>query len=160
MMTRIVVTGVGCVSSAGTGVDAYWNALAEAAHQPSQPTRFDIERSQRIHEVVEVGGVPPIKRKAAAERGMQMALACTCLALEHGKLDPGSMEAERTGVVYGSTLEAVRALSEFHRRVLKEGPRCADPGLFPNTGMSAAACQVSIALGFRAFNTTDRKSVV
>jgi len=156
MTKRIVVTGIGAISSAGTGVDAFWDALVGASHEPQFPVRFDTQAldSRRAHEVREIERTALPVRKVAGERGMQFAVACAYLALNDAKLEFDALDPERVGVVYGSTLEAVRALTEFHRRVSKEGPRCADPGLFPNTGMSAAACQVSISLGYRAFNTT------
>lgn len=150
------MTGVGAITSAGTGVEPFWQALMGASHDPSFPMRFDTEglKSRRVHEVRDIEGARISARKGVGERGMQMAVASVCLAFQNGELESGDVVPERVGVVYGSTLEPIGALSEFQRRVSKEGPRCADPGLFPNTGMSAASCQVSISLGYRAFNTT------
>jgi 3-oxoacyl-[acyl-carrier-protein] synthase II len=45
-------------------------------------------------------------------------------------------------------------MSRFDQQALREGPRTCDPMMFPDTGVSAPACRISIAFGVKAFNIT------
>jgi 3-oxoacyl-[acyl-carrier-protein] synthase II len=156
-MKRIAITGIGVVSCHGSGVDAFWDSLLEGKTKIEQITGFDTSML-RSHKAAEVRSIDPLslprqKGSSSAPRSVQLGLAAAYLALQHAGVDPAGIDPARAGVVYGAGC-ALRILSEFHTRVLEEGPRSADPGLFPNTAMSAAACHVSIMLGFRAFNAT------
>src|SRR5439155_7538662 len=45
-------------------------------------------------------------------------------------------------------------MARFDQQALREGPRTCDPMMFPDTGVSAPACRISIAFGVNAFNIT------
>jgi 3-oxoacyl-[acyl-carrier-protein] synthase II len=156
-MKRVVITGIGVVSSYGSGVNAFWDSLLAGRSNVEQITSFDTSMlcSHKAAEVRNMDSLslPRQKGSSSAPRSVQLGLVAASLALQHAGVSAASFDPTRVGVVCG-TGSALRALSDFHTRVLEEGPRSADPGLFPNTAMSAAACHLSITFGFRAFNAT------
>jgi 3-oxoacyl-[acyl-carrier-protein] synthase II len=157
-MQRIVITGVGTINAAGCGAERFWNSLQDGSITPATPTLYDAGElgDTMVFEARELDGAGVVYRKGVSigERGMHMAVSSAKLAIENSGHSSATLKPERVGIAFGAALDSLRALGAFHARTHNEGPRYADPGLFPNTGMSAAACQISIALGFRAFNAT------
>lgn len=157
-MQRIAITGVGTINAAGCGAERFWSSLQDGSITPATPTLYDADGlgDTMVFEVQQLDGAGVVYRKGLSigERGMHMAVSSAKLAMESSGHSSTTLQPERVGIAFGAALDSLRALGAFHARTHNEGPRYADPGLFPNTGMSAAACQISIALGFRAFNAT------
>jgi 3-oxoacyl-[acyl-carrier-protein] synthase II len=84
---------------------------------------------------------------------MQLATAAVRDAFQYAGVDFENQPPASIGVAFGAR-PPVATMTEFYERVLREGARFADPGLFPQASTSFAACHVSITMGFRAFNST------
>lgn len=104
---RVVVTGIGAVTSVGQGRAAVWEALLAGRCGTSVVESFDTSRYN-----VHVGGeiksfVPePFFRKlspGATGRASQLAIAAARLALEDANLGETDFEPERAGVAMGTT---------------------------------------------------------
>jgi 3-oxoacyl-[acyl-carrier-protein] synthase II len=155
-MRRIVVTGIGLVLPLGTGKEQAWQALCAGQDGASDVSTFDTAGlgTVRAAEIKDVSQLRGRKSVWAVSRGMIMGFAAAKLALEDSKITVTPENKDNIGVVYGSTLTGLAPLAKFDQEALRNGPRIADPLMFPSTGSSAPACQVSIVLGVDAFNTT------
>lgn len=155
-MRRIVVTGIGLVLPLGTGKEQAWQALCAGQDGATDVTTFDtsVVGAVKAAEIKDVSQLRGRKSVWAVSRGMIMGFAAAKLALEDAAITVTPENKDNIGVVYGSTFTGLAPLAKFDQDALRNGPRIADPLMFPSTGSSAPACQVSIMLGVDAFNTT------
>lgn len=151
--TRVAVTGIGAVTPFGLGAGALWNALSAGESAIAPTSHFPEKRSA---EVKPCDWQKLIGRKDSwsGSRSVNFALGAAKLAIEDAGLDLTPENGERTGVSVGTTLACLNLMARFDQQALREGPRTCDPMMFPDTGVSAPACRISIVFGIRAFNTT------
>jgi 3-oxoacyl-[acyl-carrier-protein] synthase II len=155
---RIAITGIGAVTPFGIGADAFWSALVSGASAIAPVTHFDVSRFR----AKQAASVPPcdwaklVGRKDtwSGSRSVSFTLAAAALALEHAGIEVTAENRPRIGVALGTTLACLNLMARFDQQALREGPRTCDPMLFPDTGVSAPACRISIAFGVNAFNIT------
>ena len=105
---RVVVTGLGIVSSIGTGRHAFWKAALSGKSGISRVASFDT-REFRCHYAGEINDFDPeefiAKRKARfIGRTSQLAIAAAALALEDAGASLNNGSRERTGVFIGTTM--------------------------------------------------------
>lgn len=157
-MKRIVITGLGAITPAGIGPAALWDALQRGATRIGDISTFDASQCacKRAAEIKDAEGISfPGKRSLwTISRSILFGYAAAAGALEDAGLEGTPEMRSRTGVVFGSTLGGLTPLMRLDRQAVNEGPRFADPLLFPSAGPSAPGCQVSITAGLQAFNTT------
>lgn len=104
---RVVVTGIGVVTSIGVGAGPFWQALLAGVSGIGPVASFDTAR-HAAHIGGEVKGFDPTTflrrlRPASMGRASQLAIAATRLALEDAGLEPTRLDAEATGVSLGTT---------------------------------------------------------
>ncbi|MEW6408780.1 MAG: beta-ketoacyl-[acyl-carrier-protein] synthase family protein [Nitrospirota bacterium] len=121
---RIVVTGLGVVSSVGIGKDEFWKAIINGKSGISKVTSFDT-REFRCHYGGEIKNFIPeefiSKRKVQfLGRTSQLAIASTSLALEDARLSSRNINKKRAGVFIGTTM-GERPLEESIDAWIKEG---------------------------------------
>jgi 3-oxoacyl-[acyl-carrier-protein] synthase II len=154
----VVITGVGAVTPIGIGATAFWDALSKGNSGVGTISLFDVSgfRSQKAAEVKSLEGVklPGRTEHWNGSRSVSFALAAAKLALEDAAIEVNDTNRPGIGVAFGTTLACLNLMARFDQQSLRESPRSCDPGMFPDTGVSAPACRVSIALGARAFNAT------
>jgi len=114
---RVVVTGLGVVSSLGIGWQEFWKNLLAGKSGISKITTFDTSQYER-HYGGEVKNFDPtqfMSRKKAERlgRASQMAIAASKLVLEDSKLDFQSIDRERTGVCIGTTAGEIQLLEKL-----------------------------------------------
>jgi 3-oxoacyl-[acyl-carrier-protein] synthase II len=110
-------------------------------------------RCRRAAEVKELN-FPGRKSLWKISRSIALGYAAAQSALEDSGIDVMPARHPEIGIVYGSTLGGLTPLLQLDRQALADGPRAADPALFPSAGASAPGCQISVTLGMQAFNTT------
>lgn len=114
---RVVVTGLGVVSSLGIGWQEFWKNLLAGKSGISKITTFDTSQYDR-HYGGEVKNFDPtqfISRKKAERlgRASQMAIAASMLALKDGNLDLKRIERERVGTCIGTTVGEIQLLEKL-----------------------------------------------
>ena len=89
------------------------------------------------------------------DRICRLFLAASCLAVADAELTIMDADRERVGLSFGTGLGCLVSDAEFYSRVVEQGPASASPRLFAYTVSSAAAGEVSIALGLHGPNVTS-----
>jgi len=157
MGKRVVVTGVGLISSLGNSVDTNWKALCSGVSGVGPLTSFDASGyDARI--ASEVKGFDPlsfgmtVKDAKRLEKFVQYALAATKQAIDDSGLQADKENLERIGVLVGSGIGSLRIIEEEYEVLLNKGPSRVTPFLIPSLIVNEAAGQIAITYGFMGPN--------
>ena len=154
---RVVVTGLGLVSSLGIGTDANWSALTAGKSGIGPITKFDASQfSTRI--AGEVKGFDPlqfIEKKDVKKMDIfiQYAIAASQFAMDDAKLEVTAENAPRVGVFIASGIGGFTTIEREHKALLEGGPRKISPFFIPSAIINLAAGQVSIRYGAKGPNS-------
>src|SRR4029453_13929939 len=154
---RVVVTGIGLVSSLGIGTDANWDALC-AGHSGIGPiTRFDASAfSTRIAgEVKQFDPLQYIEKKDVKKMDIfiQFAIAASDGAMADSGLKITPSNDTRVGVLIASGMGGFTTIEREHKAYLEGGPRKISPFFIPSAIINLAAGQVSIRFGAKGPNS-------
>jgi len=154
---RVVVTGVGLVSSLGVGTEENWKALCAGCSGIGSITRFDASQfSTRIAgEVKNFDPLQFIAKKDVKKMDVfiQYAIAAAEFAVRDAGLEVTPEIADRVGVFIASGIGGFSAIEREHRVLLKDGPRKISPFFIPSVIINLAAGQVSIRFGAKGPNS-------
>ena len=142
MKKRVVVTGLGVVSSIGIGKDAFWNNLIKGASGISEITSIDTS-GHITHRGGEIKNFLPekfIQKKILKfmSRGSQLALVGAKLAVKDALLKKSQLSEQKVGVCLGTTLGELSILEKMDREWLQKGVQSIDrlsAFQFPTTNM-------------------------
>lgn len=157
MSRRVVVTGVGLVSSLGIGTVPTWEALCAGQSGIRAITRFDAEGfGSRI--AGEVRGFDPLDFVQKKDvKKMDVFIHYAIAAAEFAQADAGLEVtpeiASRVGVYLASGIGGFSTIEREHRALLKGGPRKISPFFIPAAIINLAAGHVSIRLGAKGPNS-------
>ncbi len=126
---RVVVTGLGAVTSLGKDLASTWNGLVEGRSGIGPIRLFDTSgfRTNLGAEIRELpdGIEPPLRRRLS--RTDIIGLAATAEALADAGIDPGREDPLRVGVVLGAGISGLLDSENYFRDLLAKGPRGARP---------------------------------
>lgn len=157
-MKRIVITGIGVLSPIGTGKDAFWQSLKEGKSGIKPITLFDVSKYK-----VKVGGEISDFDPASIlgkrglldlDRSTRLLLCSTKLALDDASFEINEENSSQIGVSVGTTLGSLSSISKFNREAIIDGPKYANPSVFPNTVVNSPASRVGIRFKITGFNST------
>ena len=154
---RVVVTGIGLVSSLGIGTDANWTALSAGKSGIDTITKFDASQfATRI--AGEVRGFDPlafIEKKDVKKMDVfiQYAIAASQFAMDDAKLQITPELAPNAGVFIASGIGGFTTIEREHKALLDGGPRKISPFFIPSAIINLAAGQVSIRFGAKGPNS-------
>jgi len=154
---RVVITGIGLVSSLGIGTAATWNALLCGTSGVARITRFDTE-GFAAQIAAEVKGFDPLqfvdkKDVKKMDVFIQYAIAASQFAMDDSKLPITANTAPRVGVFIASGIGGFSTIEREHKALLEGGPRKISPFFIPSAIINLAAGQVSIRLGAKGPNS-------
>jgi len=156
-MRRVVVTGIGLVSSLGIGTDANWDALCAGRSGIGPITRFDASGfSTRIAgEVKEFDPLQFIDKKDVKKMDIfiQFAIAAADGAMADSALAITPANDTRVGVLIASGIGGFTTIEREHKAFLDGGPRKISPFFIPSAIINLAAGQVSIRFGAKGPNS-------
>ncbi len=157
MTKRIVVTGVGLVSSLGIGTEQNWKALLAGQSGIATITRFD-PAAFACRIAAEVKGFDPLQfvdKKDVKKMALfiQYAMAASEFAVRSARLEVTPEMAERTGVYIGSGIGGFDVIEREHKALLDGGPRKISPFFIPASIINLASGQVSIRYGAKGPNS-------
>ncbi len=157
MSRRVVVTGIGLVSSLGVGTAPTWQGLCEGRSGIGTITHFDpAQFASRI--AGEVKGFDPLqflekKEVRKVDVFIQFALAASQFAVDAAALKVDAGNATRVGVLIASGIGGFSTIEREHRALLERGPRRISPFFIPASIINLAAGHVSIRFGARGPNS-------
>ena len=165
-MRRVVITGVGMVTSMGIDAPTIWNRLLAGQSGVSRLTRFDptlMERYRVPDDFPIIGGVlqdfdlkeilqsrkdtvtkEDLKQIKYTDRFTQFALAASMEAVQDSGLNMEAEDPERAGVIIASGMGGVGSWEDGVQKLLAEGVRRVSPFLVPKMIPNLAAGNVSI----------------
>ncbi len=150
---RVVVTGMGAVTSVGTGLDEFWGGLVAGKNGISRLTRFDPAGfpSTMASEVRDFDPERWIERKSSArmDRFTQLAVAAAEMAFADSGLRGSAYASDRAGVIIGSGIGGSETIEGGQARMGRRGPGSLDPFFVSKLLINMAACQVSIRFGLK-----------
>ncbi|MBM7564577.1 beta-ketoacyl-ACP synthase II [Paenibacillus sacheonensis] len=160
MKQRVVVTGMGVMTSLGSELETFWGNLMEGKSGVSLVEAFDVsEYPTRI--AAEIKNFNPedyeIDKKEARrmDRFVQFAVVASQLAVKDAGIHIGSdVDAERVGVMIGSGIGGLGTWEDQHNILLEKGPKRVSPFFIPMMIANMASGQVSMATGAKGPNST------
>jgi 3-oxoacyl-[acyl-carrier-protein] synthase II len=154
---RVVVTGIGLVSSLGIGTEINWAALCAGKSGTAAITKFDASTfATRI--ASEVKGFDPLRfidKKDVKKMDVfiQYAIAAAQFAMDDAALSVTPEIAPRVGVFIASGIGGFTTIEREHKALLDGGPRKISPFFIPSAIINLAAGQVSIRFGAKGPNS-------
>jgi 3-oxoacyl-[acyl-carrier-protein] synthase II len=154
---RVVVTGIGLVSSLGIGTEANWQALCAGCSGIGPITKFDATQfSTRIAgEVKNFDPLRYVEKKDVKKMDVfiQYAIAASQYAMDDAGLTIDADIAPRVGVFIASGIGGFTTIEREHKALLEGGPRKISPFFIPSAIINLAAGQVSIRFGAKGPNS-------
>ena len=156
MNRRVVITGIGLVSSLGIGTAATWQALLAGTSGVTRVTRFDIT-GYAAQIAAEVKGFDPLqfvdkKDVKKMDVFIQYAVAASQFAVDDSGLAITAQNAPDVGVFIGSGIGGFQTIEREHSALLAGGPRKISPFFIPSAIINLASGQVSIRFGAKGPN--------
>ncbi len=157
MTRRVVVTGVGLLTSLGIGTETSWEAIRSGTSGIGPISQFDATAfSCRIAgEVKDFDPARYIEKKEIKKMGrfIQFAIAAAECALSSSGYKVTPENAEVTGVYIGSGIGGFEVIEREHQTLLEHGPRRISPFFIPATIINLASGYVSIRTGAKGPNS-------
>jgi 3-oxoacyl-[acyl-carrier-protein] synthase II len=151
MKRRVVVTGMGAVTSLSRQVEDLFDRLCRGQSGVHLIQRFDTTRfrSKFGGEIADwsVDGYLPPKEAKRLDRFTQMAMVAAIDAVRDAGLDFSREDISRCGVMIGSGIGGIEELEVQHTRLLEKGPEKVSAFTIPKLMANAASGQVSIHFG-------------
>jgi 3-oxoacyl-[acyl-carrier-protein] synthase II len=141
-LDRVVVTGLGALTTAGTDLQALWEAYSSGRDCTTS------EDGVRLGRVDYTPGdfLTPKERKRVDGLGL-FSIIASRKALEDAALELTDENRTRVGAILGTGVGPMESMEGFSAGVIEEGAGGANPAVFPNTVYNAAGGQVAIKIG-------------
>ncbi len=159
MTRRVVITGLGVVSSLGIGWKEFWENLLSGKSGIGPVTSFDTG-DYPTHYGGEVKQFKPEDFLAREQipmmnRATQMAVAAAQLAISDAKLSADVLNSMRTGVSFGTTTGAIQAIEGINDLIVasQDVPERLAYQLPPYTSPASTATQLSVSGPVMMFST-------
>lgn len=157
MSMRVVVTGIGTISSSGIGLEPLWRDCMEGRSGVSAITAFDVaEYKTRI--AAEVAPLEDLaehfdpKLVKRTDLFVNYALYATKLAMEQSGLVLEGETADETGVLIGSGIGGMQTWEQQFQILLNRGPSRVSPFLVPMMIIDMASGLISMTFNARGPN--------
>lgn len=153
---KIVITGMGVISSLGKDVDTFWANLLAGKSGIGNVTRFDTEgiACKVGAEVTDFDPAEYMDPREARRRDLytQYAVAASGLAIKDAALDLEAVDSDRFGVIIGSGIGGMETIGDQTFRLYGGGPRRVSPFMIPMLISNMASGIVAIECGARGPN--------
>jgi 3-oxoacyl-[acyl-carrier-protein] synthase II len=157
MKRRVVVTGLGVVTSLGRAVETFWGRILRGESGIGPITLFDVSgfRVQFAGQVPwdgEAENIANPKELRRLDRFTQFAMAAAADAVGDSGLDFSKEDPYRCGVVIGSGIGGLSEFETQHERLLHKGIDKVSPFTIPKLMVNSASGHVSSMQGIKGPN--------
>ncbi len=158
MRRRVVITGLGVITSLGETVDQMWDGLCAGRSGIGPITRWDPSKypsrfgGECTHFDVTKYGID-VREAKRLDRFAQFGLAASVNAVKDSGLDFSKEDPFRCGVIIGSGIGGIETLEEQNRILVQRGPSRVSPFTVPRLMVNAASGNVSIMFKINGPNT-------
>ena len=156
MSRRVVVTGLGMVTSLGADVTSTWAGVLAGKSGISNIDHFDTTqyktRFAGLVRDLKAEDYMPAKELRRYDVFMHYALAAGVQAMNDSKLDVTSENASRIGVAMGSGIGGLTTIEDGHTTLLESGPNKISPFFVPGSISNMAAGLIAIRFGLKGPN--------
>lgn len=152
---RVVITGMGCVTSLGLTVDGVWEKIKAGTSGVGMITRFDTsEHTVKIGGQVADWDSPNIEPREAKrlDRFSQFALNAAIDATKDAGMDFSSINPWRCGAIIGTGIGGIEEFEEGYRKMIEKGPSRVSPFMVPKLMCNAGSGNVAIHFGLKGPN--------
>jgi 3-oxoacyl-[acyl-carrier-protein] synthase II len=158
MSERVVITGIGCISSFGIGHRAFIEAIRSGKSGIAQIARFDTAECRShcaatIRDFDPAAFISPLKLRRVDAVG-RVALACTRLLFDDAGCAPEAAGRDDMGIALGTFTAGLDSLVEYLDGLTDHGPTGVPAILFSNTVSNAPASLCAIEFRLRGPNLT------
>jgi 3-oxoacyl-[acyl-carrier-protein] synthase II len=159
MQRRIVITGLGMVTSIGTGRDAFWHNLLVGRAGFAPVEAFDTSGYRGGMQSAEVKDFRPADYivqldPASMGRAAQFAVAAARLAIADAQLEVSAVDPERAGVAMGTTSGEPGEIERFDDRVVTATLDRLGPQFITSYPCHVIPAHVAGEVGFAGVNMT------
>ena len=153
-MTRVAITGIGCVTPLGLDAPSTWKAALAGESGIDWIQAFDTD-GLPVRVAAEVKGFDPTEVVSAKdarklERNVLLGVAAGREALGDAGLN--GFDPARVGVVFGSAIGGVPGILEQADTLRERGPDRVSPNFLPNVLVDSTSGQLAISLGLKGPN--------
>lgn len=156
MKRRVVITGLGAVTSLGMGSVNFWNSVKSGKCGISTIERIDVSDlpTKVGAEIKDFDPTDFIERKEVRrmDRYTQYAMAATQMAIESSKLNIEKINKYRMGVIIGSGVGGIETMENQHRVLIEKGPDRISAFFVPMMIANMASGVVAIKYGAKGHN--------
>lgn len=126
-MRRVVITGMGVVSSTGMGTDLFWQNIQAGKHgfhaiKGFDTTNFPVKYAAEIQDWDPVAMGIPKKEARRMDKFVQYATVAANMAIEDSGSFADDLDPYRVGVIVGSGIGGIRTIEEEHGKYAAKGP--------------------------------------
>lgn len=156
MNRRVVITGLGAVTSLGMGADKLWNSIKNGKCGISTIERIDVSDlptkvGAEIKDFVPADFIEK-KEVKRLDRYAQYAMAAAQMAVESSGLDLEEVDRERMGVIVGSGVGGIETMENQHSTLLEKGANRVSPFFAPMMIANMASGVIAIRYGAKGYN--------
>ena len=158
MNHRIVITGLGIVSSIGVGKEEFWKNCLQGVSAIKPIRGFDVRSylsklGVQLPEIDFKTFIKPANLRRMDRIG-KIVVSSVRMALDDSGLDLKNEDPNRMGLCIGTGLGSSDTVDQFFRSLLKDGPTGAAPLLFQTAVPNAISSHCSIEYGIKGVNLT------
>lgn len=148
---RVVITGMGVVTSLGSDVETFFGNLLAGKSGIDRVSSFDATElsckiGAEVRDFVATDYMDP-KEVRRNDRYVHLGLAASKLAVKDSGLDVEAVDSERFGVLIASGIGGMDTIEKQSRVLFEKGPRKVSPFMIPSLIANMASGVVAIEFG-------------
>ncbi len=156
MKRRVVVTGLGVITSLTYQVEELWEKILAGVSGIHKLEAFDttdhkVQFGGDIHDW-SASGYIPLREVKRVDRFTQFALAAGIEAVDDSGIDFSQDDPFRCGVIVGSGIGGLNEIETQEKRLIVKGPDKVSAFTIPKLMLNAAGGHLSIRFGLRGIN--------
>ncbi len=155
---RVVITGLGVVTSLGVGTDKFWNNLLGGKNGISTIENFDLEgqgvtiAGEIKNEDLNIDEYINPKEAKRMDRYTQLGIIAADEAIKDAGLDTAGYDPYKVGVIVSSAAGGFKAFEDGHLAMIEKGPTKCSPFTIPMLIVNMTSGRISVKYGFKGLN--------